>query len=63
MRFSTKTIHAGQSADKGTGSVIVPIFQTSTYKMDGINIHKGFDYSRSGNPTRQIGRASCRETV
>lgn len=53
MRFSTKTIHAGQSADKGTGSVIVPIFQTSTYKMDGINIHKGFDYSRSGNPTRQ----------
>lgn len=53
MRFSTKTIHAGQAAEKGTGAVIVPIYQTSTFKMDGINVHKGFDYSRSGNPTRQ----------
>ena len=53
MKFSTKAIHAGQAAEKGTGSVIVPIYQTSTFKMDGINIHKGFDYSRSGNPTRQ----------
>jgi len=53
MNFSTKSIHAGQNADKATGAVVVPIYQTSTYKMDGINVHKGFDYSRSGNPTRQ----------
>ena len=53
MKFSTKAIHSGQKPDKGTGSVVVPIYQTSTYRMDEINIHKGFEYSRSGNPTRQ----------
>jgi cystathionine gamma-synthase/cystathionine gamma-lyase len=53
MNFSTKSIHAGQQSDKATGAVVVPIYQTSTYKMDEINVHKGFDYSRSGNPTRQ----------
>lgn len=53
MKFSTKTIHAGQKPDEATGSVIVPIYQTSTFRMDEINVHKGFDYSRSGNPTRQ----------
>ncbi len=53
MKFSTKTIHAGQKTDRATGSVIVPIYQTSTFRMDEINVHKGFDYSRSGNPTRQ----------
>jgi cystathionine gamma-lyase len=53
MRFSTKTIHAGQKPDTGTGSVVVPIYQTSTYKMDELSINKGFEYSRSGNPTRQ----------
>jgi len=53
MKFNTKTIHAGQMPDKATGAVVIPIYQTSTYKMDEINVHKGYDYSRSGNPTRQ----------
>ena len=53
MKFSTKTIHAGQEPDKSTGSVVVPIYQTSTYQQEGINVHKGFEYSRTGNPTRQ----------
>ncbi|HEX2921454.1 MAG TPA: cystathionine gamma-synthase [Bacteroidales bacterium] len=54
MKFSTKAIHAGQECDKLTGSVNVPIYQTSTYKQDGINEHRnGFEYSRTGNPTRQ----------
>ena len=53
MRFSTKTIHAGQSPEKGSGAVVVPIFQTSTFKQDEINGDRGFEYSRSGNPTRK----------
>ena len=53
MKFATKTIHAGQNPDKATGAVTVPIYQTSTYKQDEINNHKGFEYSRTGNPTRQ----------
>lgn len=58
MKFSTKTIHAGQEPDKSTGSVVVPIYQTSTYQQEGINVHKGFEYSRTGNPTRQALEAS-----
>ncbi len=53
MKFATKTIHSGQMPDKATGAVVVPIYQTSTYKQDEINVHKGFEYSRTGNPTRQ----------
>lgn len=53
MRFSTKAIHSGQKADRSTGAVIVPIYQTSTFRMDELNTNKGFEYSRSGNPTRQ----------
>lgn len=53
MKFTTKTIHSGQEPDKTTGAVVVPIYQTSTYKMDEINVHKGFEYSRTGNPTRK----------
>ncbi len=53
MKFSTKIIHAGQEPDKATGAVVVPIYQTSTYKQDEINVHKGFEYSRTENPTRQ----------
>ena len=53
MKFSTKAIHAGQEPDKGTGSVVVPIYQTSTYKQSEVNVNKGFEYSRTGNPTRQ----------
>jgi len=53
MKFSTKAIHAGQPADPATGATIVPIYQTSTYTQDGIGQHKGYEYSRTGNPTRQ----------
>jgi cystathionine beta-lyase/cystathionine gamma-synthase len=51
--FSTKSIHSGQEPDKVTGAVSIPIFQTSTYKQDEINKNRGFEYSRTGNPTRQ----------
>jgi cystathionine gamma-synthase/cystathionine gamma-lyase len=52
MRFSTKAIHAGQEADPTTGATIVPIYQTSTYTQSAVGEHKGFDYSRTVNPTR-----------
>ncbi len=53
MKFATRAIHAGQEADPTTGATIVPIYQTSTYTQEGIGRHKGFEYSRTGNPTRQ----------
>jgi len=53
MKFETKLIHAGQEADRQTGSVNVPVYQTSTYKQDGIGRDRGWEYSRSGNPTRK----------
>lgn len=53
MKFSTKAIHAGQGADPTTGATIVPIYQTSTYTQDAVGVHKGFDYSRTANPTRR----------
>lgn len=52
MEFETKAIHAGQEADKTTGATIVPIYQTSTYTQESLGIHKGYEYSRTGNPTR-----------
>jgi len=52
MKFSTKAIHVGQAADPATGATIVPIYQTSTYTQDAVGEHKGYDYSRSINPTR-----------
>jgi cystathionine gamma-synthase/cystathionine gamma-lyase len=52
MKFSTKAIHVGQGADPATGATIVPIYQTSTYTQDAVGLHKGFDYSRTVNPTR-----------
>ncbi|MBD5634291.1 MAG: PLP-dependent transferase, partial [Candidatus Eremiobacteraeota bacterium] len=52
MRFSTRAIHAGQDADPATGATIVPIYATSTYTQDAVGEHKGFDYSRTANPTR-----------
>ncbi len=52
MKFSTKAIHAGQGADPATGATIVPIYQTSTYTQSAVGEHKGFDYSRTINPTR-----------
>ena len=50
--FSTRAIHAGQPADPATGATIVPIYATSTYTQAAPGEHKGFEYSRSGNPTR-----------
>lgn len=53
MKFNTKTIHGGQeNTDPAYGSVMPPIYQTSTYKQTTPGGHKGFEYSRSGNPTR-----------
>ncbi|NJW52871.1 cystathionine gamma-synthase [Salinimicrobium oceani] len=53
MKFNTKTIHGGQeNTDPAYGSVMPPIYQTSTYKQSTPGGHKGFEYSRSGNPTR-----------
>ena len=52
MKFSTKAIHAGQGADPTTGATIVPIYQTSTYTQEAVGAHKGFDFSRTINPTR-----------
>src|SRR5438477_9856103 len=51
-RFSTVCIHAGQSPDPGTGAIITPIFQTSTYVQEELGKHKGFEYARTQNPTR-----------
>ena len=50
--FDTRAIHAGQSADPATGAVMTPIYATSTYVQDSPGKHKGYDYSRAGNPTR-----------
>lgn len=52
MRFETRAIHEGQEPDPRTGSVTVPVYQTSTYQQDGIGRHRGYEYSRTGNPTR-----------
>src|SRR4030066_1695709 len=52
MRFATKAIHYGQEPEKNTGAVTVPIFQTSTYARDDVGKTKGYEYSRTGNPTR-----------
>src|SRR5579863_939971 len=54
MKFATKAIHAGQEPDPSTGAIMTPIFQTSTYAQEGLGGHKGFEYSRSHNPTRSV---------
>jgi cystathionine beta-lyase/cystathionine gamma-synthase len=52
MKFETKAIWVGQAADEATGATIVPIYQTSTFTQEEVNKHKGYEYSRVGNPTR-----------
>lgn len=52
LDFETRAIHVGQEPDEATGAVIVPIYQTSTYVQEDAGVHKGYDYSRTGNPTR-----------
>lgn len=53
MRFETAAIHAGQDPDPATGSAVVPIYQTSTYVQQAVGVHKGYEYSRTDNPTRR----------
>jgi cystathionine beta-lyase/cystathionine gamma-synthase len=52
MGFSTDAVHGGQEAEPVTGAVMTPIFQTSTYKQDGLGKHRGYEYARTQNPTR-----------
>ena len=52
MKFSTKAIHVGQEPDPTTGAVSTPIYQTSTYAQEELGKHKGYEYSRTKNPTR-----------
>src|SRR3954470_17681730 len=52
MGFETRAIHDGQEPDPATGAIITPIYQTSTYVQEAVGEHKGYDYSRVGNPTR-----------
>jgi len=52
MEFETRAIHAGQEPDPAYGAVTVPVYQTSTYAQEAVGKHKGYDYARTGNPTR-----------
>jgi O-succinylhomoserine (thiol)-lyase len=52
MKFATKAIHGGQEPDPTTGAIMTPIYQTSTYAQQGLGEHKGYEYARTGNPTR-----------
>ena len=51
-RFSTICLHAGQEPDPSTGAIVTPIYQTSTYVQEALGKHKGYEYSRTQNPTR-----------
>ncbi|GAB4197655.1 MAG: cystathionine gamma-synthase [Roseiflexaceae bacterium] len=50
--FATRAIHAGQEPEAATGAVVVPIYQTSTFAQEAVGVNKGYEYARSGNPTR-----------
>lgn len=54
MKFATKAVHAGISPDPTTGAIIPPIYQTATYTLEEVGQDKGFDYTRSSNPTRAV---------
>ncbi|MGE5455120.1 MAG: PLP-dependent transferase, partial [Methylocystaceae bacterium] len=53
MELDTKVLHAGHEFDTHTGAVSVPIYQVSTFKQQGVGVHAGYEYSRTGNPTRE----------
>ncbi|NTU52411.1 MAG: PLP-dependent transferase [Chlorobiaceae bacterium] len=53
MSFQTDTIHAGVAPDKAYGAIMTPIYQSSTFVFEDVGKHRGFDYTRSGNPTRK----------
>src|SRR5512135_3564294 len=57
-RFATRVIHGGQHPDPLTGAVMTPIYATSTYVQSSPGVHKGFDYSRTRNPTRDALQAA-----
>ena len=52
LHLETLAIHAGQSPDPTTGAIMTPVYLTSTYVQDGPGVHKGYEYSRTQNPTR-----------
>jgi cystathionine gamma-lyase len=52
LAFATRAIHAGQSPDPTTGAVMPPIYAVSTYAQESPGVHKGYEYSRTQNPTR-----------
>lgn len=54
MRFQTKAIHSGLEPDPTTGALVTPIHQSATFVFEDIGVNKGFDYSRTGNPTRKV---------
>lgn len=54
MKFATKVIHAGIEPDLSSGAIMTPIFQTSTYVQESVGVHKGFEYARTHNPTRDV---------
>src|SRR6202161_1180280 len=58
QRFATRVIHGGQSPDPLTGAVMPPIYATSTYVQSSPGVHKGYDYSRTRNPTRDALQAA-----
>src|SRR6266487_1517235 len=51
-QFETQAVHVGSAPDPATGSVIPPIYQTSTFAQEEVGRHKGYEYARTGNPTR-----------
>ena len=51
--FATRAVHAGQAPDPLSGAVMTPIYQTSTYVQEGLGRHKGYEYARTQNPTRE----------
>src|SRR5207247_582302 len=61
MKFETKVIHAGQEPDAQTGAVMTPIYATSTYAQSSPGAHKGYDYARTRNPTRDALEACLAE--
>ena len=52
MKFETLSVHAGQEPDPSTGAVMTPIYQSSTFVQLGVGRHRGYEYARTGNPTR-----------
>jgi len=58
MELETLAIHAGQTPDPTTGAIMTPVYLTSTYAQDGPGGHKGYEYSRTDNPTRSVLQAA-----